>query len=214
MGTITLVRHGQANNKATTEADYDRLTDLGHQQARWLGEWMAAHEQSYDHILSGTLRRHRETAAGMGVAAEEDPRLNEIEYYTLTNAAAETLKMPHPGPEDFADHMPRVLAAWKAAEIAGNETYQNWHDRVESLLAEAATPGRRVLCVTSGGIIGMVLGQILDLDLLKMSRVMLPIYNSSLHHLHVRPNGETILAGFNHTPHLDAPDRTSSRTHY
>ncbi len=40
MSKITLIRHGQANNTATDEAGYDRLSDLGRQQARWLGEYM------------------------------------------------------------------------------------------------------------------------------------------------------------------------------
>ena len=44
MGTITLVRHGQANSAAQDEAGYDKLSDLGHQQALWLGEWIAAQD--------------------------------------------------------------------------------------------------------------------------------------------------------------------------
>jgi len=43
MGEIILVRHGQANSAADNEDDYDKLSDLGHQQAKWLGEWMRTH---------------------------------------------------------------------------------------------------------------------------------------------------------------------------
>ena len=39
---ITLIRHGQANTGARSEADYDRLSDLGRQQALWLGEHLRA----------------------------------------------------------------------------------------------------------------------------------------------------------------------------
>ena len=39
MGEIILVRHGQA---AFASDNYDQLTDLGWQQARWLGEHLAA----------------------------------------------------------------------------------------------------------------------------------------------------------------------------
>ena len=82
MGEITLVRHGQANSAATTEAEYDRLSDLGHEQAAWLGAWMREHDRPYDVVLSGTLRRQRETIAGLGYAdAPSDARLNEIAYY-------------------------------------------------------------------------------------------------------------------------------------
>ncbi|MEL6586679.1 MAG: histidine phosphatase family protein [Pseudomonadota bacterium] len=213
MGEILLVRHGQANSLATTEEDYDRLSDLGHQQATWLGEWLRANGQTFDHVLSGTMRRHRETVQGMGFAADEDARLNELDYYTLTTALTRTKGTPPPGPDDFADHMPRVFAAWHAAEIEGQEPYARFESRVKETLTEAAMPGRSILCVTSGGVIGMVLRHLLDLDLLKLSEVILPIYNTSIHRIHVRPE-RTILAGFNATPHLDAPDRLSARTNY
>lgn len=213
MGEIILVRHGQANSAATTEEDYDRLSDLGHSQAAWLGDWMRAHSYEFDHIWSGTLTRHRQTVAAMGMEADEDARLNEIDYYTLTQAMQDVLGEPAPGPDDFADHMPKVFAAWKRAEIEGQEPYEAFESRVRDLLEEASVPGRRLLAVTSGGVIGMVLRHILNLDLIKMSHVMLPIWNTSIHRLHVRP-GETIMAGFNAIPHLDHPDRAEARTYY
>ena len=213
MGEIILVRHGQANSAAKTEEEYDRLSDLGHRQAALLGDWMRDHGYDFDHVWSGTLRRHRETVAGMGLGADEDARLNEIDYYRLSQAMHDVKGEPFPGPDDFADHMPKVFAAWKAAEIEGQETYHAFEDRVAELLAEAAVPGRRLLCVTSGGVIGMVLRHLLDLDLMKMSAVMLPIWNTSVTRVHVRPRGP-ILAGFNAIPHLDRPELSAVRTHY
>lgn len=213
MGDIILVRHGQANSHATTEADYDRLSDLGKTQAEWLGEWLRGHDYTFDHVVSGTLHRHRQTVAGMGYDADEDPRLNELDYYTLSNALQLATGEPLPTGDSFADHMPKVFAAWREAEIQGAEPYQDFEDRVAALLADAARPGRRVLCVTSGGVIGMVLRHLLDLDIMKMSRVMLPIWNTSVHRLHVR-DAETILAGFNAIPHLETPDRAHARTYY
>lgn len=212
MGDIVLVRHGQANTHATTEEDYDLLSDLGHQQASWVGAWMREHAYEFDHVLSGTLRRHRETAAGMQVEAEEDARLNEIEYYTLSNSMLEIKGEPLPSFETFPDHMPKVFKAWAAAEIDGGETYENFETRIRELLNEAAVPGRRVLCVTSGGVIGMVLRQLLKLDLHAMADVMLPIWNTSIHRLHVGPNARPVLAGYNAIPHLEHPDRAHART--
>ena len=213
MGDIILVRHGQANSQATTEEDYDRLSDLGRTQAGWLGEWLRAHDYQFDHVVSGTLFRHRQTVDGMGYDADEDARLNELDYYTLSNALHRVKGEPLPTGDSFADHMPKVFAAWREAEIEGAEPYHAFEDRVAALLADAARPGRRVLCVTSGGVIGMVLRHLLDLDLLKLSRVMLPIWNTSIHRLHVRDT-ETILAGYNAIPHLEAPDRAYARTYY
>jgi broad specificity phosphatase PhoE len=213
MGDIILVRHGQANSHARTEEDYDRLSDLGKVQADWLGQWLRAHDYAFDHVVSGTLRRHRQTVAAMGYDADEDARLNELDYHRLSDALHRVKGEPLPTGDSFADHMPKVFAAWREAEIEGAEPYHAFEDRVAALLADAARPGRRVLCVTSGGVIGMVLRHLLDLDLMKMSRVMLPIWNTSLHRLHVRDT-ETILAGFNAIPHLETPDRAHARTHY
>ena len=213
MGEIILVRHGQANSGAVTEADYDRLSDLGRRQAAWLGDWMRENGYEFDHVLSGTMRRHRETAEAMKIAPDEDARLNELDYYTLSQSLHDRHGEPLPTGDTFADHMPKVFAAWAAAEIMGAETYERFETRVAELLSEAAVPGRRLLCITSGGVIGMMLRHVLDLDMMKMSRVMLPIWNTSIHRLHVR-QGETILAGYNAIPHLEAPERAGSRTYY
>ena len=57
MGTLYLVRHGQASFGA---ADYDRLSDLGHRQCAQLGAWMEARGLRFEGVLRGSLRRHRE----------------------------------------------------------------------------------------------------------------------------------------------------------
>jgi broad specificity phosphatase PhoE len=213
MGEIILVRHGQANSTATDEESYDRLSDLGAQQAAWLGEWLEDRGERFDLVLSGSLKRHLATAAAMGQAPEIDPRLNEMDYFNLSRALTETRGDGPQGQSDFAVHIADVMEAWHRAEILGNETFAAFEARVTSVLAEAAEPGRRVLCVTSGGVIGMMIRSLLRLDPTRMAHVLLPILNTSVHRVEVMPHG-TILAGFNATPHLDAPDRAHARTHY
>ena len=214
MGTITLVRHGQANSAAQDEAGYDKLSDLGHQQALWLGEWIAAQDETFDLILSGSLRRHLETAKGMGFDAPViDPRLNELDYFNLGAALQAHSGREMTGPEGFADHFLDVLHAWERADIQGNESFASFEGRVSAVLEEAAQPGRQVLCVTSGGVISMILRHLLKLDLQRMVHVSLPILNTSVHRVHVLPVG-TILAGYNAVPHLDPADRSHARTHF
>lgn len=214
MGEIVLVRHGQANSAAQDEAGYDRLSDLGRSQARWLGAWLGAQEARFDRVLSGSLRRHRETAEEMGHPTPEiDPRLNEMDYFNLGAALEARHGIPMPGPDDFALHAPKVMEAWHRAEIRGNETFAEFEARVASIFEEAAVEGRRVLCITSGGVIGMCVRHLLGLDPERMTRVLLPILNSSIHRVHVAPTG-TYLAGFNAVPHLEHPDRAHARTHY
>lgn len=214
MGEIILVRHGQANSAATDEDSYDRLSDLGHQQARWLGDYLIEKEAPFDKVISGSLRRHRETAAGIGYADPQiDPRLNEMDYFNLGRALQDVRGVPFPGPAEFAAHVPQVMEAWHRAEIQGNESFASFEERVTSVLQEAAQPGVRVLCVTSGGVIGMIIRHLLDLNPTRMAHVLLPILNSSVHRVHVIPQGP-ILASFNAIPHLDIADRAYARTHY
>lgn len=214
MGELYLVRHGQANSGATTEEDYDRLSDLGHAQAKFLGAWMRDHEAPFDQVLSGTMRRHRETAAGMGYAPERfDERLNEMEYFALARDMEVNHGIKPPASsEDFATHMPQTLAAWEQATINGSEPFATFESRILDALDEATKPGKRVLCVTSGGVISMVMRAALGLSTDQMAHVLLPIYNSSLHRFRIRPEG-TFLMTFNGIPHLDPPKLADHRTH-
>lgn len=214
MGEITLVRHGQANSTATTEEGYDRLTELGHTQARWLGDWMRAHDGPFDIVLSGTLRRQRETVANMGWPdADTDARLNEIAYYDLSDEMKNVFGMDTPNPEDFAIHFPTTLSAWRDGQIEGQESWEAFTTRVRDVMEMAAQPGRRVLCVTSGGIIARAVADILQLDIPQMAQIALPILNTSVHRIHVTRHGP-ILGAFNASPHLDHADRLSARTNY
>ena len=216
MGEIILVRHGQANSNAKSEEEYDRLSSLGAQQSAWLGAHLRAQEPPFDRVLTGSLRRHKETAAAMGDmghAPEVDPRLDEMDYFNLGRALEDRHGVPFPTPEEFAGHVPQVMEAWHAAEIQGRESFASFEARVTGVLSEAATPGVRVLCVTSGGVIGMMLRSLLGLDPRRMAHILLPIRNSSIHRIHVTDYG-TLLAGFNAHPHLDAPERSHALTHY
>ena len=60
MGTLYLVRHGQASFGA---ADYDQLSDLGTRQCRELGRWFRERGVVFEAVLRGTLRRHEQSLA-------------------------------------------------------------------------------------------------------------------------------------------------------
>ena len=66
MGTLYLVRHGQASFGA---ADYDQLSELGTRQCRALGEWFAARGIGFEAVLRGTLCRHVQSLARLRPAA-------------------------------------------------------------------------------------------------------------------------------------------------
>src|ERR1700686_3945141 len=58
MGTVLLVRHAQASFGS---ADYDRLSDLGIEQARLLGAWLSSRGRGIDLAGTGRPQRHRQT---------------------------------------------------------------------------------------------------------------------------------------------------------
>ena len=68
MSEIYFVRHGQASLGAR---NYDQLSPLGWEQARWLGEYFRDRGLEFDRVVIGDMRRHRETlegiSAGMGL---------------------------------------------------------------------------------------------------------------------------------------------------
>lgn len=216
MGQIILIRHGQANSGAQTEEDYDRLSENGARQAAILGDYLRATQPEFDVVLRGSLNRHQATATHMGAlgaAPDVDPRLNEMDYLTLGKALEDNHGVPQPGPDAFMDHFVQVMNAWKNAQIAGQESYESFETRICGVLDEATQPGRRVLCVTSGGVIAMMIRHLLRLDIPAMARIALPIFNSSIHQIDVTARG-AVLSGYNAIPHLADPDLADLRTYY
>lgn len=214
MTTITLVRHGQANTMARDEISYDRLSPLGHQQAQWLGEHLRETGEPVMRVYAGSLRRHRETAAGMGLDPVIDPRLNEMSYFGLAQIAADRHGLRHPeGREEFAAHMPRLFDLWQQDALPGaSESFADFENRTRAALSEIAAGQGPAVVVTSGGVIGMVMRQVMGLSMEKMAHACLAIMNTSLHQLHPVA-GTPILVQFNAVPHLDRPDRRHARTH-
>lgn len=56
--TLTLIRHAQAS---FLSGDYDRLSQLGEEQSRLLGEHLAGEIVSFDAVFCGPRKRHRAT---------------------------------------------------------------------------------------------------------------------------------------------------------
>lgn len=216
MSHITLIRHGQANSQALNEADYDRLSDLGRQQSVWLGAHLQQTSTFHARLFTGSLRRHAETAEAMntGLSPAVDPRLNELEFFTMSAA----LEAEHGVPastdtSEFVTHFPRVLEAWKDDKLkAVPETFSAFENRVGEALREIGEGEGPALVVTSGGVIAMAMRIHLGLSVAAMANVGLAIMNSSMHRLF--PIGGTWSpAMFNGVPHLDDPERHYAKTH-
>ncbi|WP_108483662.1 histidine phosphatase family protein [Oceaniglobus ichthyenteri] len=218
MVEITLVRHGQANAAATDEAGYDNLSDLGRQQAVWLGEHLQDLGARYDHMICGTLNRQRDTAAEIAPRIDmgftEDPRLNELDYYGLATSLRDDHSIAMPQDRDeFLHHMPQLMTAWEAGRLHSNlESFADFEGRVRAIIAHAETLGGRVMLVTSGGLIGMAMRVLLRLEVASYANVLLQINNTSVHR-YVKGGNSLLLDTFNSLPHLERADRAHARTH-
>jgi len=217
MVEITLVRHGQAQTGASDEASYDNLSDLGRQQARWLGEHWADAGHGFDHVIAGGMQRHDQTAAELtaplGLDYSRDSRLNEFDYFGLAQSLKDTHALDLPEDrESFITHIAQVLAAWQAGEIHSHlESYASFHARITGVISHAEDLGGRVLLVTSGGVIGTAMRHAMQLELQPFAGVLLQIQNTSVHR-YVKESGQLFLSTFNATPHLEAASRAHART--
>lgn len=214
MAELILVRHGQAQSHARDADSYDNLSDLGHAQARWLGAHMAATNGHFDRVFTGALNRQVQTADSMGYRIDrQDPRLDELDYFALAEALEAQFGVPAPNdPTEFAAHLPEVIGHWTGDRLRDvPERFAQFQSRVSEIVDELCEGHGRILVVTSGGVIGMVIRHVLGLDNGGMAKIMLQVMNSSVHRLEF-VNGQLLLGAFNATPHLDAPDRAHART--
>jgi len=216
MGEIFFIRHGQASYGS---ADYDRLSPLGHQQSRWLGAHLAASAGPFDRVVSGTLRRHRETLSGIlqTVAHDapiEDARLNEMAFFAMERQLNNGRDYRAPtNPKDIEDHFTRVLMAWKNHEIPDvAESFDAFQARILAALSDYSEAGKRVMIVSSGGPVGVVINAVLGLDLPAMAEIILSTHNSSVTRLRVLDQGLR-LGQYNSVAHLDRPDRQHALTY-
>lgn len=218
MSQITLIRHGQANSGAQDEAGYDALSPLGAQQSAWLGDYWVRTEERFDRVYSGALTRHRETAEAMSASRWAEPvvdtRLNEVEYFDLSNRMHAQLGIAPPTcRDDFIDHLPLVFTSWQDGRIEGaSESFHDFQTRIDAVLTEIAAGEGRALIVTSGGLIAMAIRVAMGLELGAFARLALTIMNTSVHQLHPVGAGLT-LTQFNAVPHLADPERQHAKTY-
>jgi|TARA_R110001583_G_scaffold48235_4_gene151096 broad specificity phosphatase PhoE len=215
MAEIVMVRHGQA---AFASDDYDRLTDIGWEQARLLGEYFSAAERGFDAVFTGTMRRHRETLAGIrdvfaqstpAIAMPEAlaiPELNEYDFHSLVDAYLANIgqEIDRSEPRSFYRTLRLALIAWSRGELSDVlETWAAFEHRARSTLTRLAETQGRVLVVTSGGPISAMLREALKLDVETMVNLNLQAKNSGITRYFSK--GEQFhLNTFNAVPHLAA----------
>ncbi len=224
MGTIYLVRHGQA---AFGTEHYDRLTDLGFAQARLLGGYFGRRNIRFDAVFTGTLRRQSETAQGifeghpeLGTSPLQEtfPGLDEYKPEAIMMALTGTFPAPalaaaRRDPVVVREHfrvLREALLAWAEGRTKpeGMPVWQAFQDSAVAALVEARQrfPDGNVLIVSSGGPIAAVVAATLSAPPATAVELNLRIRNSSLSEFAATPRRHNLIS-FNGLPHLDThPD--------
>jgi len=218
MPEITMVRHGQAKQNATSEEDYDRLSELGRTQAKWAGEHFRNLQLSFDVIVTGTLTRQIDTQILMNIDTKipvvRDERFNEIRLYDLAGLIKRQFGIDFPKDElSFKRHLNLTFKKWENGEILNPpETFENYKTRVSEGLNEIKDLGEKILLVTSGGIIAMAIKHTLDLTTEALGNCLLASCNTGVTKL-LHYDQSFIISQINALPHLETPERWTKRTY-
>lgn len=212
MGTLYLVRHGQASLGA---ADYDQLSELGQRQSVRLGRYWAERGLRFDAVITGSLKRHAQTFAGIAEGAGLNlqplvwPGLNEYDSEAVIRAIhAQPLARPDT-PEMYRHHFRLLrdgLTQWMAGTVSpqGMPSYDAFVDGVTSALdhVRATHHTQNVLIVSSGGPISTAVGHVLGLSPEATIELNLRIRNSAVTEFQFTPKRHSLLT-YNTLPHLD-----------
>jgi len=214
MGNLYLVRHGQASFGA---ADYDQLSELGQRQSVRLGDYFANKGLTFEAVLTGTLRRHAQTWAGIAKGAGvntqplEWPGLNEYDSDAVI-ATIHPHKLEKPdSPEMYRHHFRLLrdgLTQWMNGVVSprGMPSYPDFLAGVTSALEHVRKHHTgNVLIVSSGGPISTAVGHILGTTPETTIELNLRIRNSSVTELAFTPKRH-MLVTYNTLPHLDHAD--------
>jgi len=214
MGTLYLVRHGQASFGSD---DYDRLSELGARQCERLGAWFRAKGVRFDGVLTGTLRRHAQShealARGLGVApmALAMPELNEYDSDAIVQAI-HPQPLPRPGsPDDARQHFRLLrdgLLAWMEGRTRphGMPAFSEFEAGIVRALDHVRTQHEGpVLIVSSGGPIATAVSQVLGTPFASTVELNLRLRNSALTEFAFTPKRHALVT-FNTLPHLEGVD--------
>lgn len=222
MGNLYLVRHGQAS---FGEQDYDRLSELGHKQSVRLGQYWRERGMTFDAVITGTLRRHAQTwagiAEGLGLAHPQDaaahastallwPGLNEYDSEAVI-ATIHPHKLQKPDTPELYRHHFRLLrdglTQWMNGVVSpkGMPSYNEFKAGVTGALDHVRQNFEgNVLIVSSGGPIATAVGHVLGTTPETTIELNMRIRNSAVTEFIFNPKRHTLLS-YNTLPHLDQP---------
>ncbi len=202
MTVIYLVRHGQASFSAD---DYDNLSDKGQLQARLLGDYLLKKQVFPHQVVTGTMRRHQQTAEHSLKAFSEcedeclirpqqDSQWNEYDHQNIlgvydpklstaqgVRAYLATKSSPM---ADFQTLYVNSINAWVMADEpnAYQESFQHFAERVLQGLDDIVQQhdGKKVVVYTSGGPISLIICHLLGIPLQRFLDINWTLVNAGV----------------------------------
>jgi broad specificity phosphatase PhoE len=222
---LTVVRHGQASFGA---ANYDKLSELGWQQARWLGQWFAEQGLQFDRLVTGTLVRHQETLAGILQGMGLQPNLEHTpvqEFSGLNEYDSSVMLKARLGDFDeqnlskdrrfYFRELREALYEWTESKLLtpNYQSFEQFRAGVVDSLKQACAPGaQRVLLVSSGGPISNMVGHVLQTPNRVTVDINLQTRNASVTQFAFNERSLNLMS-FNNVPHLLQADRSHAITY-
>lgn len=191
---MILIRHGLPIRKANadgTPAD-PPLSDIGLEQARLVGQWLA--EERIDRIYSSPMRRARETALplakALGHDIELDDRIREFDADSAEYIPMEELKRLHPERwKEFVDGGYSSQTDFAAFVLTVTSGLQ---DMVR------ANSGRRIAVFCHGGVINAWATHVLGIA----PQLFLDANYASVSRFMAASSGERSISSLNEVAHL------------
>lgn len=216
MSQIYLIRHGQAS---LGKANYDQLSAIGQQQASKLGEHLSRINKAPSLIISGSMKRHQQTADAVldsfdaNHTAQQiiDPRWNEFDFEILIRRYLEEIAHDQPKPtktSEFFSALKKALYAWSDGQLTGEmpETWEQFNERIRSALTDLLSHDReRIFVFSSGGAISMAIKHVMRLDPGAMIDLNLQTRNTGVSEL-ISSKDRCYVSSLNHVAHLLTPD--------
>jgi len=181
MSAIYLIRHGQAS---FGDGDYDRLSKLGIEQSRVLGEAMRVRVPQVDLVVCGSMQRHRQTAEAclqamqLTPAWDEDTGWNEYDHeevivrfeprYADSQVLNDEIRAAADPHRAFQHMFSRAVMRWVGGECDADyaESFGGFCTRTNTALqrlAQRLQPSQNALMFTSGGPIAALAAELLHI---------------------------------------------------
>lgn len=230
MGTLVLVRHGQASLHAE---DYDQLSTIGGMQSEALGHYWVTMQHKWDRAFVGPRRRHQQTADLVSKTYKNRgftfPNYEHHEAFDehqgawvvkaeldQSSGVGATNFIPKDGLKDpetvlaFMTKFRDIMHSWVGGTLdyPQFETWRAFRERIVHGLTDIllrTEAGQKVVVFSSAGPLAVATGHCLGLGDEAILDLKWQILNSAIAEFKVR-KGKLSLVSFNSLPHVQNPD--------